>query len=248
MSRRLAIVLAAGKGTRMKSELPKVLIPVLGRPMLEYVLDTLDACGVDDSIVVVGYRKELVEAAVGGRPNVSFVEQTEQRGTGHAVMMCRDRLTEHDGPVIVVAGDSPMLRSESLARLLDEYDNGRPACILGTASKSDPQGLGRIVRDETGQFAAIVEEKDADPRQRQITEVNLSCYVFDCQELLHSFGQLKAENKQQEYYLTDCPSILMAAGKEVRALNILHASEALSINTMDELSIVESAMTAASAP
>lgn len=241
---KVAVVMAAGKGTRMKSELPKVLIPVLGRPMIHYVLDALEAGGLDKVIVVVGYRADDVRQTIGNRPKVAFALQEEQLGTGHAVMVCRDQLTSHDGAVLVVAGDSPLMQPDSLKTLLDEYERDRPACILGTATKSDPAGLGRVLRDSSGKFVGIVEERDSTAKQRAIQEVNLSCYVFDCRELLWALDQIRAENAQREYYLTDCPGVLLAAGKQVRALNVLKPIEALSINTMDELATVERAMQA----
>jgi bifunctional UDP-N-acetylglucosamine pyrophosphorylase/glucosamine-1-phosphate N-acetyltransferase len=236
--------MAAGKGTRMKSELPKVLVPVCGRPMLEYVLDALEAAGIHKTVVVVGYRADDVRETVGGRPNVTFALQAEQRGTGHAVMSAREFLAGHEGAVLVVAGDSPLMQSNSLSKLLAEYNRSQPACILGTATKSDPHGLGRIVRDAAGKFTGIVEEKDASEAQRAITEVNLSCYVFHGPDLLRSLDEIRSDNAQGEYYITDCPGVLLAAGKDVRALNVLEPCESLSINNMDELAVVEEAMRA----
>ena len=238
----VAVVLAAGMGTRMKSDLPKVLCPVLGRPMIEYVLDALEAAGVARTIAVVGYRASDVQAALAGRKNVEFALQTERLGTGHAVKMAREKLAGFDGPVVVVAGDSPMLQSTSIAALLDHYANHRPACLLGTLHKTNPAGLGRIVRDAVGEFAGIVEDKDASDEQRQITEVNMSTYVFDCRELLHALDLLKNENRAGEYYLTDCPGILKEEGKLVQALPVLKPCEALSINTPEELGTVEAEM------
>ncbi|MBI3836388.1 MAG: NTP transferase domain-containing protein [Planctomycetia bacterium] len=238
----LAVVMAAGKGTRMKSELPKVLVPVRGRPMIDYVLDALEAAGVDRSIVVVGYRANNVRQALVGRRNIVFALQAEQRGTGHAVMSCRDYLANHDGPVLVVAGDSPMMQCDSIRKLFAEFQRSRPACLLGTATKADPHGLGRIVRDAAGRFSSIVEEKDATPEQKKIQEVNLSCYLFNCHDLLAALDQIRDDNSQGEYYLTDCPGALLADGKDVRALNVLMPCEALSINSMEELAIVAQTM------
>ncbi len=238
----VAVVLAAGQGTRMKSDLPKVLCPVLGRPMIDYVLDALVAAGVERVIAVVGYRADDVKAALADRKNVAYAVQTERLGTGHAVKMARGHLSEHEGPVVVVAGDSPMLQRQSVASLLDHFYGVRPACLLGTLLKDDPRGLGRIVRDERGEFQGIVEEKDATLPQRQIKEVNMSTYVFDCRELLHSLDLLKNDNRQGEFYLTDCPGILQREGKLVQALPILQPCEALSINTPEELTTVEAEM------
>ena len=242
MSKQVAVVLAAGKGTRMKSDLPKVLVPVLGRPMIEYVLDTLEAAGFDEIIVVVGYRGDLVRMDLADRPRVKFVDQPQQQGTGHAVMMCRPLLVAHQGPVMVVAGDSPMLQRDSVEALLAEFRRSSPACLLGTAHKDDPRGLGRILRDAEGRFVGIIEEKDATELQRRLTEVNMSTYVFNCADLQTSLDQLRADNAQSEYYLTDCPGLLRSAGRLVEAHPVLKPIEALSINTPDELLVVEEAM------
>lgn len=239
MAKRMAIVMAAGKGTRMESTLPKVLIHVCGRPMLEYVLDALQTAAVDQVVVVVGYQADLVRTTVGGRPGVEFALQAEQLGTGHAVMMCREQLAAHDGPVLVVAGDSPLMQPDSLRKLLAEFNSGRPACILGTGRKENPHGLGRVVRDSAGQFAKIVEEKDTTADEKKITEVNLSCYVFNSRDLLSALEKIRPDNAQGEFYLTDCPGVLKAAGKDVRALCVLQPCEALSINTPVELAAVE---------
>jgi bifunctional UDP-N-acetylglucosamine pyrophosphorylase/glucosamine-1-phosphate N-acetyltransferase/UDP-N-acetylglucosamine pyrophosphorylase len=168
--------------------------------------------------------------------------QGEQLGTGHAVKMCEKHLEVHEGPVLILAGDSPMVQVSSLRSLLAEFGAKFRACLLGTGHKDNPTGLGRIVRDKDGEFSAIVEEKDATPKQRAITEVNLSTYVFRPDALLSSLKQLKADNKQGEYYLTDCPGVLKADGQRVDALCVLQPSEALSINTKEELAAVEAEM------
>jgi bifunctional UDP-N-acetylglucosamine pyrophosphorylase/glucosamine-1-phosphate N-acetyltransferase/UDP-N-acetylglucosamine pyrophosphorylase len=235
----MAIVLAAGKGTRMKSELPKVLVPVGGRPMVRYVLDALRAAGVERLVVVVGYRSELVRTELADAPGVELAEQTDQLGTGHAVMMCRPAIANHSGPVVVVAGDSPMLQADSVAALLREFDRANAACLLGTVERENPTGYGRIVRNPRGEFSGIVEEKDATPEQRAIREVNVSTYVFAAAELLWALDRLRADNSQREYYITDCPGLLLAAGKRVEALPVLKPCEALSINSVDELAAAE---------
>jgi bifunctional UDP-N-acetylglucosamine pyrophosphorylase/glucosamine-1-phosphate N-acetyltransferase len=242
MSDCMAIILAAGKGKRMASDLPKVLVPVCGRPMIRYVLDAVRAAGISRIVVVVGYRSDLVRQELAAEAGVEFAEQTEQLGTGHAVMMCRDHLARQSGPVLILAGDSPMVQVSSLRALLAEFDANHPACLLGTGKKPNPAGLGRIVRDENGQFLGIVEEKDATPDQRAIAEVNLSTYVFHPDALLAALGQLTSNNAQGEYYLTDCPSVLKAAGERVDAHCVLQPCESLSINTPDELAIVEAEM------
>jgi bifunctional UDP-N-acetylglucosamine pyrophosphorylase / glucosamine-1-phosphate N-acetyltransferase len=242
MAEHLAIILAAGQGKRMASDLPKVLVPVCGRPMIRYVLDAVRKAGVGRIVVVVGFRGDTVRAELAAEHGVEFVEQAEQLGTGHAVMTCREQVQAHRGPVLILAGDSPMVRAESLRAVLDEFEARQPACLMGTGIKPDPTGLGRIVRDPKGQFLAIVEEKDATPDQRAITEVNLSTYVFRPAALLAALNRLTANNVQGEYYLTDCPGVLKAAGERVEALCVLQPSESLSINTPEELAAVEMAM------
>jgi bifunctional UDP-N-acetylglucosamine pyrophosphorylase/glucosamine-1-phosphate N-acetyltransferase/UDP-N-acetylglucosamine pyrophosphorylase len=153
--------------------------------------------------------------------------------------MCQPQLAEYDGPVVVLTGDSPLVQPASLTTLLDIFQRDRPACILGTAHRDHPAGLGRIVRDREGGFAGIVEEKDATPAQRAITEVNLSTYVFDCRELFHCLALTQNNNRQREFYVTDGPGILKAEGKDVRALPVLQPCESLSVNTLDELAAVE---------
>ncbi len=238
----MAIVLAAGKGTRMKSELPKVLVPVAGRPMIRHVIDALRAGGAQRIVVVVGFRADLVEQELIDQPDLEFAIQSEQLGTGHAVMMCRAQLAGHAGPVLIVTGDSPMLQPSSIAALLSAYSHEECAAVLGTAHRDDPTGFGRIVRDDAGEFSAIVEQRDATPAQAAINEVNMSTYLFDAASLLASLDQIKDNNAQSEYYLTDCPGILKQAGKRVLALPVLKEIESLSINNLDDLRAVEQAM------
>jgi len=241
MTAATAIVLAAGKGTRMKSELPKVLFPVLGRAMIHWVLDALEAAGITKMIVVVGYREDLVRQELADR-GVQFAVQSEQLGTGHAVQMCKTQLENGSGPVLVVAGDSPMIQSSSIVQLVQEFGQGGFDCLLGTLIKDNPQGLGRIVRDANDRFQRIVEHKDATPEQLQIREVNMSTYLFERKSLLWSLDNLENNNSQAEYYLTDCPELLLNHGRNVDARPVLKACEALSINTIDELGMVETKM------
>jgi bifunctional UDP-N-acetylglucosamine pyrophosphorylase/glucosamine-1-phosphate N-acetyltransferase/UDP-N-acetylglucosamine pyrophosphorylase len=238
----LAIVLAAGKGTRMRSELPKVLFPVCGRPMVRWVVEALRTAGVQRQVVVVGYRADLVQAELAGQPGVEFAEQKEQLGTGHAVMTCRTQLSEHAGPVCIVTGDSPMLQPSSIQTLVKAQMAEAAACVIGTVRRDDPTGYGRILRDAAGQFTGIVEEKDSTPEEKAIREINVSTYVFNAADLLWSLDQLRADNSQREYYITDCPGLLLAAGKRVTALPVLKPCESLGVNNLDELAAVEAEM------
>lgn len=246
----LAIVLAAGKGTRMGSDLPKVLSKAAGKPLLAWVLDALAAAGVADQIVVVGYRADLVRDAVADRPGVSFAVQHQQRGTGDAVAAAADLVRTRIAadppdmrrPVVIVCGDSPMLRPQSVIGLLAQFRDRGAACLLGTAVTEEPAGLGRIVRDDTGRFTRIVEEKDASAVEREIREVNMSTYVFDARHLLRALSQLTPDNAAGEYYITDCPALLRKEGLLVDAVACLDPSETLSVNTPEQLAAVAAAL------
>lgn len=239
---RQAIVLAAGRGTRMKSDLPKVLFPACGRPMIRWVIDALRRADVENIALVVGYRADLVEKELADQSGLHFVKQEPQLGTGHAVMVCRPWLAEQSGRTLVVAGDSPLIQTDSIETLFQHAEQHETACLLGTLRKENPHGLGRILRDDEGEFAGIVEEKDATDAQRQVTEVNMSTYVFECRQLERSLSKLTNDNKQNEYYLTDCPGILKREGARIDALPILKPCESLSVNTVEELALVEDEM------
>jgi bifunctional UDP-N-acetylglucosamine pyrophosphorylase/glucosamine-1-phosphate N-acetyltransferase len=235
----VAVILAAGKSTRMQSELPKVLHEICGRPMIEYILDTARAAGAKRLVVVVGHKADVVRQALSRHRDVEFALQSEQKGTGHAVMMCRDNLAHHDGPVLVLAGDTPLLRSESLAALLAELRAKHAVCVVGTARTENNRGLGRIVRDSAGNFVRIVEEKDATPEEKQIQEINTGCFAFDRRALFEALDQLRPNNRQSEYYLTDCPAILMNSGQRVVATCKLDIREAMGVNTLEQLAEVQ---------
>jgi bifunctional N-acetylglucosamine-1-phosphate-uridyltransferase/glucosamine-1-phosphate-acetyltransferase GlmU-like protein len=181
---------------------------------------------------------------------VSFALQREQRGTGDAVAAAADAIrarlagepADSRRPVVIVCGDSPMLRPESVTGLLREFSSRGASCLLGTAVTADPSGLGRIVRDAQGRFTRIVEQKDASPEERGIREVNMSTYVFEARDLLQSLASLRPDNAAGEYYITDCPGMLLAVGKVVDAIPCLDASETLSVNTPEQLAAVADAI------
>lgn len=239
----------------MGGDLPKVLFEAAGKPLVAWVLEALGAAGIHERIVVVGYGADRVEAKLAGMPGVSFAIQRQLRGTGDAVASAADAirsLTAGDPPgesrpVVIVCGDSPMLRPESVRGLLDAFAARKAACLLGTARAADPAGLGRIVRDPGGGFRRIVEEKDATDEERRITEVNMSTYVFEARDLLDALGRLDNANAAGEYYLTDCPAILLRDGKVVDAVACLHPSESLSVNTPEQLAAVDAALMNAAA-
>ena len=168
--------------------------------------------------------------------------QTEQNGTGHAVMMCEEQLKSHHGPVLILAGDTPLLKADSLRGLVDALTENSASCVIGTAVTEANQGLGRVVRDAAGQFVKIVEEKDASPEEKAIREINTGCYAFDSQRLLSALSRLRPENKQAEYYLTDCPAILLADGDAVVAAERFDIREAIGVNTRAQLAEVHAAI------
>ena len=246
----IAIVLAAGKGTRMNSDLPKVLHEAADKTLLTWVLDALSDAGCHDQIVVVGYGSEKVRSHVGARTGVQFAVQKKQLGTGDAVRaaapLIESTLTTgaRSRPVVIVCGDSPLLRPSSIRRLLDAFQSTGAACLLGTAITEDPTGLGRIVRNADKQFVCITEEKDATQSERLIQEVNMSTYVFAADQLLKALEQINTDNAAGEYYLTDCPKVLLDAGKQVDAVACLDPSESLSVNTPEQLNVVAEALQA----
>ncbi|WP_146597361.1 sugar phosphate nucleotidyltransferase [Novipirellula galeiformis] len=238
-----AIVLAAGKGTRMKSALPKVLCQVVDRAMIHFVLDALEKAGVKRQIIVVGYEADAVKKELSTRGgNIEYALQEEQLGTGHAVQICRSALVNQTGPTIVVAGDSPLIQATSLKKCLDHFRETKPALLLGTLEKDNPEGLGRIVRDASGAFTGIVEHKDASDAELKINEVNMSTYFFNTPDLLDALTKLSNDNAQNEYYLTDTAKLLCQAGRPVEAIPVLQPCESLSINNTDELKQVDETM------
>jgi bifunctional UDP-N-acetylglucosamine pyrophosphorylase/glucosamine-1-phosphate N-acetyltransferase len=222
----------------MKSELPKVLHPILGRPMIDYVLDAARAAGCEKIVVIVGHKAEEVKAALSHHPDVEFALQADQKGTGHAVMMSADNLAEHDGPVLVLAGDTPLLKGSSLSRLLEVQQQQNAACVVGTAITEANEGLGRIVRDTNGSFLRIVEQKDATPEEAAILEINTGCFAFDGRQLFKALNQVRPNNNQAEYYLTDCAEILLKDGETVLAETAFTIQEALGVNTQEQLAEV----------
>jgi len=235
-----AILLAGGKGTRMNSDLPKVLHEVCGRPMLAWVMDACRQAGADRLLVVVGHRSELVREQFGGAGDVEFVEQSPQLGTGHAAMVCQDRLAGLEGPVLVLAGDGPLIRSQTLRQLLDTHRRERAACTLATSILDEPARYGRILRDEGGTLLGIVEYLDATEQQRAVREVNVSVYCFDAQALRWVLHHLTNHNAKGEYYLTDALALLRQDGQKLAAVAAVPPEDVLSINTLDELQQVSS--------
>jgi bifunctional UDP-N-acetylglucosamine pyrophosphorylase / glucosamine-1-phosphate N-acetyltransferase len=234
-----AVVLAAGKGTRMKSLRAKVLHPALGVPLLEHVLRAVGSLGAAPLTVVVGHQADAVEAAFSGR-DLSFVRQDPPLGTGHAVQAARETFAAHPArTLLVVNGDLPLLRAETLHSLLASHRRTRAAATLLTVELPDPGAYGRVVRDETGGVRAIVEAKDASPSERQVREINAGLYAFEVPALLQVLGGLQPQNAQGEYYLTDVVGLLRAAGHTVGAVRAEDPAEALGVNSVAELAAAD---------
>ncbi|MFP4106336.1 MAG: NTP transferase domain-containing protein [Phycisphaerae bacterium] len=240
---RTAIVLAAGKGTRMKSDLPKVLHEICDRPMVAWVFDACRKAGCDRIIGVIGHKAELVrETFADDSDDIAWVEQTEQLGTGHAVMVCSDELEKLEGPVIVVAGDGPLVRGETLKEVMDTHEKQGASCTLATCILDQPAQYGRIVRDENGQLKGIIEYVDADDTQRAIKEVNVSIYCFDAADLREMLPRLSNDNAKGEYYLTDVLGLMREAGMKLAAVPAVPPQDVLSINDKQQLAEVNDIM------
>jgi bifunctional UDP-N-acetylglucosamine pyrophosphorylase/glucosamine-1-phosphate N-acetyltransferase len=238
-----AIILAAGKSTRMKSRLPKALHPICGRAMLSYVLRACYDAGCTRILMVVGHGKDEIIAEFGGDKRIAWVEQTELLGTGHAAMVCREELKKNaHGDVFILAGDGPLIRGEVLQTLHNVHVEEKAAASMATAVLDDPTGYGRVVRDGEGNFLEIVEQLDCTPEQREIREVFPSYYCVRNEDLLLALSKLTNHNKKGEYYLTDIFGILRKAGKKVVAVQAVTADDVIGINTRQQLAEVDEIM------
>ncbi|MBI5078840.1 NTP transferase domain-containing protein [Candidatus Saganbacteria bacterium] len=234
----VVIVLAAGKGVRMKSDLPKVFHAVLGRPMLTYVLETVKKLSPFKIFVVVGHQRQLIIAHYKDWP-ITFVVQEEQMGTGHAVMQVKPYLNGFSGTALVLNGDVPLISEKAVRRLMDFHVKNKAAATDLTAELPDAGGYGRIVRGENGEITKIVEKKDASPAELKIKEINTGTFCFDKEALFSALSKIRADNAQKEYYLTDTVEILKKEGFPVLAFRADDAAETLGVNTREELAAIE---------
>jgi bifunctional UDP-N-acetylglucosamine pyrophosphorylase/glucosamine-1-phosphate N-acetyltransferase len=229
-----AVILAAGKGTRMKSARAKVLHPVLGVPLVEHVVRTVQSLQPEPLTLVVGHQADEVESAFSGR-GLEFVRQDPPLGTGHALLAARERYAAHpDRTLVVVNGDVPLLRRETLAALLEAHRRAGAAATLVTAVLDDPEAYGRVLRDGDG-VRAVVEARDASATELKVREINAGIYAFEVPPLLEVLAALRPQNAQGELYLTDVVRLLRATGRSVAAVVATDAVEALGVNTVAEL-------------
>lgn len=236
MAQTVAIILAAGISSRMNTRLAKVLHEVCGRPMLSYVLDACRKAGIKKIYVVIGYSADEVKERFSDAEDVVWVEQKEQKGTADAVLCCSEDLKDFDGNTLVLCGDGPLIRPQTLEALIRKQESGSSAGALATAVLEEPSGYGRIVRDEKGNIRAIVEDSDCTGEQREINEINPSYYIFDNQVLFEAAAKVKPDNVKGEYYLTDAISRIIDSGGEISAVTAVRPEEAKSINSRAQLS------------
>ena len=228
-----AVILAAGKGVRMKSRLPKVLHKLMGKPIVSYVIEASQKAKADRILLVVGHQADLVKNTIG--PGFEYVEQTQQLGTGHALMMAAKKMDGFKGDLLVLAGDTPFLTGPTLRKLIRHHQNTHAAATLMTAVMDPPPAYGRIVRDATGHLIRIVEERDATPEEKKITEVNTSHYCFQAGKVLPLLSELNTQNDQGEYYLTDIIQILTQQDDKVETITTKDPNVLIGINSRAHL-------------
>jgi len=238
MSSIATVILAAGKGKRMKSDLPKVLHPLNGRPMVHYVIDVAEEIGSEKIVLIVGHKKELIQEATKER-NVVFVEQNQQLGTGHAVLQTRPLFQNYKGDILVLSGDVPLLKADSLKKLIKIHDRQKPLATLLTAELDDPAGYGRVIRNPAGYVEKIVEDKDADGATRQIKEINVGIYIFQCEPLFETLPMVKNDNRQGEYYLPDVIKMYVERHEKIAAVLTPDVEETHGINDVNQLKHAE---------
>lgn len=233
----VAIILAAGQGTRMNSQIPKVLHSICGTPMIDHILDALRPLDVAQTYVVTGHLHNEVKKHIGTR--AICIYQKERRGTAHAVRMVRNRIRNFDGDVLVLYGDTPLIQTETLQALIHRRRSHHSACTVLTTTLDDPTGYGRIVRNRDGTVRKIVEEKDTNTYEEKIREINTGFYCYNAHDLLWSLARVSNDNAQGEYYLTDTVEILGEAGREVEGYVALDPSEVIGVNSRRDMAVAE---------
>ncbi len=238
MSELATVILAAGKGTRMKSQMIKVLHKLVGKPMLQHLVNTAVKLNSTKTIMVVGYQSELVQKTIQGE-NLAYADQIEQNGTGHAVLQAKDLLRDFQGDTLVLVGDAPLLTEETLQNLINVHQQYRADATILTTHLENPYGYGRIIRDEDGTFLKIVEQFDLTGEEVEIDEINTGIYIFNNQKLFRALEQITPDNNKGEYYLTDVFAILLKDGAKVELVETLDADETIGINDRVRLARAE---------
>jgi len=238
VSELVTVIMAAGKGKRMKSDLPKVLHPINNRPMVHYVIDLANRMNSKRVVLIVGHKRELVEEACRGM-KVEYAVQSEQLGTGHAVLMTEPLLKHETGDMLVLSGDVPLLTDQTIQSLLRKHLETDAVATLLTSELDDPTGYGRIIRDKNGFVQKIVEEKDATPEERKVREINVGIYVFRSSEIFPAIRMTNNQNAQGEYYLPDVASVFIHQGKKVVGVKTPNFDETRGINNTDQLLTAE---------
>ena len=228
------VILAAGKGTRMKSDMAKVLHPVCGKPMLAYPVETARAVGARKIVVVIGHQADVVRETF-GREGLTFVEQRQQLGTAHAILQTREQFPDDEGTIIILCGDVPLLRPSTVKALLDLHVFEQAAVTVLTAVLDDPYGYGRIVKGRDGEVLRIVEERDAAAGEKKIREINTGIYCVETGFLYGAVAEIGNDNAQGEYYLTDIIGIARDKGARVMSCAAADPVETMGINTPDDL-------------
>jgi len=237
----VAVILAAGKGKRMKSFLPKVLHQIAGRPIIDYIVSTCENLKIPRMILVIGHKKEMVKDFFQQKKQkgLEFVEQKKLLGTGHAVLQTKNLLSNWDGELLVLCGDVPFLSAKTIRKILETHRKTKAQATVLTAIWDDPSGYGRVVKNKNGSVEKIVEEKDASPKEKRIKEVNTGTFCFDALSLFPALDRIKSENKQKEYYLTDVVEIFRKDNKRVSALVAKNPWETSGINSLTQLKKME---------
>lgn len=242
MNHPAAIILAAGKGTRMAGDLPKVAHEVADAPMVRWVVEACREAGCGRIALVVGYRQEIVRAIFAQDRGLEFAVQDQQLGTGHAVASAAGLFTDFKGDVLVLAGDGPLVTADTLRSLLNLHRESGASCTMATTTLDDPFGYGRIVRNAQGRFERVAEEKNATAQQKAIREVYPSICVFKARELFDTLRRLPRDSVTGEYYITHVPEMLAAEGKTVELMAGVAPEEAMGVNTPAQLEIVDQAL------
>lgn len=240
MNNRFAVILAAGQGKRMKSNVYKVLHPVCGKPMVEHVTDQVSKAGLQEAVAVIGHGADAVKERLGER--VSYAFQEKQLGTGHAVMQAEEILGNKKGVTVVLCGDTPLIRAETIQALMDHHESTGASASILTANADDPAGYGRVIRNDEGQVIRIVEHKDANEEEQAVHEINTGTYCFDNEQLFRALHLVGNDNAQGEYYLPDVIEILKKEGAVVSAWKTPDFSETIGVNDRVALSKAEKAL------